>query len=249
MLGLGITWGIATARGAPCPSAPLQALALPHLRAALAVHAPVVIVALGSSSTQGAMASNTGDSYPAELQDYLAAALPTDEISVINKGIGGQDARRENARMARDVLALHPQMVIWQVGANAAARNETPARFSRLVEAGLQRLKTADADIVLMDNQRSRILLESKVNGRINAALARLAQRNHLALFSRDRLMRVWKRDGIAPATMLAPDGMHMDDAGYACLAHALSQSIIAAVSPQDAKAVPAAATGLVKPK
>ncbi len=193
------------------------------------------------------MASNAGDSYPAELQDFLAAALPTDEISVINKGIGGQDAKREDARMAHDVLALHPQMVIWQVGANAAARHETPGQFTRLVETGLQRLQGGNADIVLMDNQRSRVLLASKVNGEIDAALAALARRDHLGLFSRDVLMRAWKKSGANLDIMLAPDGLHMNDAGYACLAQSLSQSIVDAVAPQRAAAT--AETGLVKPK
>jgi acyl-CoA thioesterase-1 len=241
----------AMAQASVCPRAPLQSLALPHLRAALSAHEPAVIVALGSSSTQGAMASNTGDSYPAELQDFLAAALPTDEISVINKGIGGEDARREDARMAHDVLALHPQMVIWQVGANAAARNETPAQFAKLVQAGLLRLKNGNADIVLMDNQRSRILLASKVNKQIDAALARLARRDHVGLFSRDVLMRAWTKSGVSLDTMLAPDGLHMNDAGYTCLAQALSRSIVEAVKPpvKLQRASKAAEAGLVKPK
>jgi acyl-CoA thioesterase-1 len=151
--------------------------------------------------------------------------------------------------MAHDVLALHPQMVIWQVGANAAARNEAPSRFARLVEAGVRRLmKSGTTDVVLMDNQRSHVLLASKVNGKINAALAQLARRDQVAIFSRDALMRAWQHDGVDLDTMLAPDGLHMNDVGYACLAQALSRSIVAAVSTQDAKAVPPA-TGLVKPK
>jgi acyl-CoA thioesterase-1 len=216
---------------AACPPAPVQALALPHLRAALAKHEPVVIVALGSSSTQGAMATDTGDSYPAELQDDLSRLLPRDEISVINRGIGGQDAGREDARMGADVLALRPDLVIWQVGANAAARREQPSHFARLVRLGLRRLRAADADIVLMENQRSRILLASGDDAPINAALARLARRHKVGLFSRDALMRAWVNSGAKPEALLAPDGLHMNDRGYACLARALAQSIYRAVT------------------
>lgn len=214
-----------------CPPAPVQTLALPHLRAALAKHQPVLIVAIGSSSTQGAMATDPGDSYPAELQDNLSRLLPQDEISVINRGIGGQDAAREDARMASDVLAMRPDMIIWQVGANAAARRENPARFEHLVRIGLARLQAASADIVLMDNQRSRILLESGDDAPINATLARLARRQRVNLYSRDALMRSWANSGAKLNTLLAPDGLHMNDRGYACLAQALAQSIHGAIT------------------
>ncbi|MGC8469599.1 MAG: SGNH/GDSL hydrolase family protein, partial [Acetobacteraceae bacterium] len=185
------------ARAAPaCPAAPRQALALPHLKAALAAQRPLVIVALGSSSTAGAMATDPADSYPAELQDLLIHALPAAEVSVLNRGINGQDAAREDGRIGRDVLAVRPQLVIWQVGANAAARNEDPARFRALVARGLARLERAGVDIVLMDNQRSRWLLDSPDDARINAALAALADPPRVNLFSRDRLMRAWAAGG-----------------------------------------------------
>ncbi|HEX7388663.1 MAG TPA: SGNH/GDSL hydrolase family protein [Acidiphilium sp.] len=205
-------------------------LALPHLKAALKAGEPVVIAALGSSSTWGAKASDISDSYPAELQDDLADLLPDAEISVINRGVSGQDAKGEDARMGRDVLALRPSLVIWQVGANAAMWHEPAGKFSTLVETGLDRLSDADTDIVLMDNQRSRILLASPENAPINDALARLARRYHASLFSRNALMRAWQDAGVPEKDFLAADGLHMNDRGYACTARALAQSIVEAV-------------------
>ncbi len=52
---------------------------------------------------------------------------------MINRGIGGQDAAEELARLDADVLAIRPQAVIWQVGANGALRNVDPALFHELV--------------------------------------------------------------------------------------------------------------------
>jgi lysophospholipase L1-like esterase len=220
-----------TAAAAPsCPTVPVQYLRLPHLRAAIHQGQPVVIAAIGSSSTWGAMAQDIGDSYPAMLQDDLGDRLPDSEISVINRGIGGEDALREDRRMERDVLALRPTLVIWQVGANAAMRGESPDTFTSLVEQGLRRLRAANLDVVLMDNQRSRRLLRSPDNARINAALAHLARRYRVGLFSRDVLMRAWARAGADLSGFLAPDGMHMNDRGYACTAAALADSIVAAV-------------------
>lgn len=213
-----------------CPETPVQALALPHLKAALKAGRPVVIAALGSSSTWGAMARDIGDSYPARLQDDLAKLLPGSEISVINRGIGGQDAAREDRRMARDVLALKPTLVIWQVGANAAAWRENVGEFSDLVSQGLLRLQAARVDIVLMDNQRSIRLLASQDDAPINHALLRLARAHDASLFSRDALMRAWQKSVRSPEAFLAADGMHMNDRGYACVAAALADSIAKAV-------------------
>jgi acyl-CoA thioesterase-1 len=220
----------ARATAIACPETPVQQLVLPYLKAALQAGQPVVIAALGSSSTWGAMAHDIADSYPAALQDDLATLLPDAEISVINRGVGGEDAGREDKRMARDVLALEPTLVIWQVGANAAARQEQIAHFSTLVNHGLQTLQAAKTDVVLMDNQRSRRLVASPDNARINGALASLAQSNGVSLFSRDRLMLQWQEKSPPLADFLASDGLHMNDRGYACTAAAVAAAIVSAV-------------------
>ena len=43
------------------------------------------------------------------------------------------------------------------------------------------------------------------------------------ALFSRRRMMDAWVSSGTADAAMIAPDGLHHNDRGYACLAEALA--------------------------
>ena len=220
-----------------CPAVAPMPLRLPRLRAAIEAGKPVVIAAIGSSSTFGAMAHDIGDSYPAELQHLLSAALPDAEISVINRGINGEDAGEEDARMRRDALALSPQIVIWQVGANSAIRHESVKRFTSLVRRGVDELTAAGVDVILMDNQRSRMVLAAPSDDRINAALARIARESGVSLFSRDRLMRLWAGDDAAPTAFLASDGLHMNDRGYACLARALADSILHAVSPGTAEA------------
>ncbi len=233
------SFGAGSALAAPsCPAAPSMRLTLPATRAALARHRPITIVAFGSSSTWGTEASDQADSYPAELQDELYRLMPTAEISVLNRGIGGQDARREDLRLSRDVLAVQPNLVIWQVGANAAMRGESVESFRDLVSAGLARLSGAHVDIVLMDNQRSRRVLASPTNTAINESLAALARGPGVSLFSRDRLMRSWAES--APLDeFLARDGTHMNDRGYACLAHALARAISSALPQPSAQERP----------
>ena len=199
-------------------------LALPHLRSALGNGVEGVIVALGSSSTQGAMASDLGHSYPAVLQDVLAAGLPAAHVAVINRGIGGQDAAEELARMEADVLAIRPQAVIWQVGANGALRNVDPGVFRDLVTTGVRRLQAAGIDVILMDNQQSPRLLAKADEAVFDQELAQVASETGAALFSRRALMRAWRSEGFAFADFIAADGLHHNDRGYFCVAGALAQ-------------------------
>jgi acyl-CoA thioesterase I len=205
---------------------------LPHLRAALVHGQEGIIVAMGSSSTAGAMASEAARTYPAELQAYLSAMLPSRHIAVINRGIGGQDAVRESARLKADAIAVRPQLVIWQVGANAVLRGTDPRVFRELVTAGVRELQAADIDVVLMDNQRAPRLLASREDGVLNQTLAEIARETGAGLFSRDRLMESWEDAGDPPIEFVSADGLHQNDFGYRCVARALGSEIAAAVTP-----------------
>lgn len=216
-----------------CPAAPvLPPMDLPHLRSAVSHGTEGLVVALGSSSTQGAMASDLAHSYPALLQASLSAGLPTAHMAVINRGIGGQDAAEELLRLNADVIALRPQLVIWQVGANGALRNSDPAVFKDMVAAGVHRLQAAGADVILMDNQQSPRLLAAADEPLLDRALAEVADDTGATLFSRRALMRTWQREGEPLTEFIAADGLHHNDHGYLCVAQVLARSILAGLAP-----------------
>lgn len=216
-----------------CPATPTMAsMALPHLLSAISHGMEGVIVALGSSSTQGAMASDLGHSYPAVLQEALSAALPEAHVAVINRGIGGQDATEEIARLDADVLAIRPQLVIWQVGGNGALRNADSAVFHATVAAGVRRLQAAGTDVILMDNQQSPVLLARASEPAFDHELAEVARDTGAALFSRRALMREWSHEGTPLVQFIASDGLHHNDRGYRCVAQSLAGAIAAALAP-----------------
>lgn len=232
---LALTLGVAApaAAGEACPDTPpMVTLHLPNLHAALTHGSELLIVALGSSSTKGTRASVPAHSYPAQLQAALMRALPDQHIVVVNRGVPGEDAKRETARLVADVLAVRPQLVIWQVGANAALRHEDPDAFRALVAAGIRQMAAAGIDVVLMDNQRSPRILASSEDGELNRELAALAAETGAGLFSRDRLMLAWQENGAPPAEFIADDGLHHNDHGYACIANALAEEIRIAIAP-----------------
>ena len=222
-----------------CPALPrLPALHLPHLRAALRRGVEGVIVALGSSSTRGAMASDPAHTYPAVLQAALSQALPHWDIAVLNRGIGGQDAPEELARLQADVIAARPQVVVWQVGANGALHNEDPDAFRRMVTDGVDRLHDAGIDVILMDNQDSPRIDAAPEHQVLDDVLAQVAVQTGASLFPRSLLMREWGKEGAPPIDFVAADGLHHNDRGYDCIARSIAREIVAALA--DTKTVSA---------
>ena len=209
-----------------CPAEKAPAVALPATKKRLASSQEVLVVALGSSSTEGWRATSPANTYPARLQEDLSKAFPLGHLAVINRGIGGQDALEEVARLDSDAIALHPDLVIWQVGANGAMANSDPNVFRQLVSTGIERLKALGIDVVLMDNQRSPMIMASPGHLLLERVLAELAVKYNVSLFSRGALMDGWKRGGLDYSHFLSNDGVHMNDLGYRCLGDALAEAI-----------------------
>ena len=229
---VGLLIPAASHAGTTCPAdPPMEKLHLPHLYAAIAARTEGVIVALGSSSTAGAMASDSAHTYPAILQAALNKALPGDHFAVINRGIGGQDAPEELARLDTDAIAVHPQVVIWQVGANGAMRHADPFEFHRMVEEGVNRLLKAGIDVILMDNQRSPRVLAAVDHIILEDSLRHVAEETGVNIFSRSHLMDSWSEEGSKPGLFTASDGLHHNDLGYLCVSQALARQVTAAVS------------------
>lgn len=217
-----------------CPDVPAVPLPAPHLRAALARQEQAVIVALGSSSTRGWQASDPAHSYPAVLQAALSRALPHAHVAVINRGVDGEDAAQELARIQTDALALRPQLVIWQLGANEALRNLDPAAFRTLAVAGVAQLHKAGVDVALMDNQRAPRLLAAAENRVLDGVVRQVAEQTEAGLVDRAALMDAWAKSGAPYDRFIAVDRLHHNDLGYRCLGEAVAAAIVAGLGPAE---------------
>ena len=235
-----------TSARAACPSAELYSppLDLPHTRAAFRAGRPIVIVAFGSSSTAGFEASNPAHNYPAILQADLSEALKGAEVSVLNRGIGGQDANDEEKRLEQDAIAPRPDLILWQVGGNAVLRGTPAATFRTQVELGLRRMRAAGIDTVLIDNQRAPRIIANPRHTEIEEMLASVADEDGVSFFSRGRMMDAWAEAGAPYADFIANDGLHHNDLGYRCFADALTRSIAHAVLGRPAIAAATGGTG-----
>jgi lysophospholipase L1-like esterase len=205
---------------------------LPHVAKKLAAGEPVLIIAFGSSSTQGFGSTATEFTYPNRLAAQLRRHYPTADITVLNRGKGGEDASEMMRRLQTEVIDMKPDLVIWQVGTNAVLRNLDVAETAKLVEDGVARIQTAGSDIVLVDPQYSPRVNERAENaGKMIKVLSRIAELRKAGIFPRFEVMRDWhEKQSIPIDTFVIADGLHMNDWGYACFAQLLGDDIIRSV-------------------
>jgi lysophospholipase L1-like esterase len=205
---------------------------LPHVAGKLAAGQPVVIIAFGSSSTQGYGATSPEFNYPNRLAAQLRRHYPGANITILNRGKGGDDAPEMMKRLQAEVIDAKPDLVIWQVGTNAIIRNLDPAETARMVEDGVARIQAAGADVVLVDPQYSPQVTEHPESAsKIVGLLGKVAALRHVGIFPRFEVMREWHEKQALPVkSFVIDDGLHMNDWGYACFAQLLGDDIIKSV-------------------
>jgi lysophospholipase L1-like esterase len=219
----------------PClpPRGGAQSLgSLPHVAKKLIDGEPVVIIAFGSSSTAGTGASAPEFAYPNRLAAQLKRHYPTANITVVNAGVGGEDAPEMMKRLQTSVIDRHPDLVLWQVGTNAVLRNLDPEVTADQVEEGVARIQAAGSDVVLVDPQYTpRVTEHPESAGRIVKLLSHVARLRHIGIFPRFEVMRDWHEKQDLPIdSFVIADGLHMNDWGYACFAQLLGDDIIKSV-------------------
>jgi len=203
-------------------------------RNAVANEKELRIVAMGSSSTQGYGATNPAFAYPAQLQIRLSAALPGVAVHVFNKGIGGEDAAEEAARMRHDVRPERAHIVIWQIGTNSAIRRTPLDKFAEKLRAGIDIGRALGPEFVLMNLQYVPAVVALPDEEDYARVTAEVAKEKNTGLFRRFEIMRAWYNDGMPYAQFVTNDGLHLNDFGQKCIGRLLTQSILNAVKPEQ---------------
>ena len=186
------------------------------------------VVALGSSSTQGAGASSPKKCYPAQLEAELNRRFhPDKHFEVANLGVGGEMSSDMLARIDRDVLPLKPDLVIWQTGVNDAIWGRPLEDFRMDLVQGIDAIRATGADVILLDLQyypRS-----ERVAGYKDylSTIWSVAQEKSVPVLKRHAFMKhlVDSRQ-FTPAQLLAPDLFHLNDLSYRCLGNLVADAI-----------------------
>jgi lysophospholipase L1-like esterase len=208
---------------------------LPNTARAIRKGKELVIVAIGSSSTEGVGASDRAHTYPAVLADELRRRWPRLSVTVFNKGIGGETVSSVLGRFERDVLSHRPQLVIWQTGSLTALGAADVEAYSAAIHEGIGRLKAARLDIVLMDPQFAPRVLARPTHTRVVDAIGMAANDTKVGVFRRFAVMQHWISSGqYRMDDVISRDGLHLNDVSYGCIARLLADSLATA-----ARAVP----------
>ena len=200
---------------------------LPRVGHKLSTGQPINIVAIGSSSTAGAGASSSAATYPSRLQAELSQRFPGHVINVTNRGVGGEEVPDMLKRFDQAVIAAKPDLVIWQLGTNSVIRDHKATDHSSLIHQGIDRIRATGADIVLLDPQFAPKVIAKPEAARMVELIAVTAKQEDIDLYPRFDVMRHWLEvDHLDFKTFVSPDGLHMNDWSYACLAKSLGVAI-----------------------
>lgn len=220
---------------APACDTPLDVIRLANplsrLTQKLADGAPITIVAIGSSSTAGAGASSPAANYPSRLQAELRLRFPGHPITVINRGVNGEEIADMLKRFDTAVVAAKPDLVLWQLGTNSVLRDHQLTDHGTSIRQGLAKIRAIGADIVLIDPQYAPKVIAKPEAGPMVELLATTAKQEEVDLFPRFNVMKHWYNvDHMTFTSFVSPDGVHMNDWSYGCLAKALTVAIAEAV-------------------
>lgn len=203
---------------------------LPNTARAIRRGKALIIVTIGSSSTEGVGASDPAHSYPTLLAEELRRRWPRLAVVVLNMGVGGEMADQMLARFERDVMPYRPHLVIWQTGSNQVIKKGDIKGYTDTIREGIGRLKAARTDVILMDPQYAPRVIARPVHRRIVDSIRAVASDLKVGVFQRFAVMRHWVTSGRhRMEEIVARDQLHMNDVSYGCIARLLADSLAAA--------------------
>jgi lysophospholipase L1-like esterase len=202
---------------------------LPRVTATLQKEKRLRVLAIGSSSTVGVGASSPRAAYPVRFEEIIEKSMKGTDLEVINRGVSGEVAAGTAERLKADVEALRPDLVLWQVGTNDAVRGVPVAEVEATVRDTVRWLKEGRADVVLVGLQYTPRLARDEHYARIREAVRRVAGEENVLFVRRFAAMQFLARTK-ENLQMLAADGFHLNDLGYACMAEHVAQAVVSAL-------------------
>jgi len=189
---------------------------------------PILYVALGDSVTAGWLEHGVLDAdaaYPALFRRRLAGLFPHATVSVLNMGLGGDNAEGISERIQRDCLRHEPHLVTLCLGLNdsrGGAEGVTAFR-ERLVHI-VERVQTeTNADVILITpNVRADLPPNDPALPEYIRAVRAVARERLVGLADVYAVYQGALRMGAAPADLLSNRVSHPTREGHQIFANAL---------------------------
>lgn len=195
------------------------------------------ITVVGSGSSTLAGPDGASAAYPARLQYYLGQKLPGVAVRVaidLHMRQPAEDVAQGFGKLVKDGK---PTLVIWQTGTVDALRSIDPDDFRNAVGEGIAALKTAGADVVLMNpqyNPRMETVLSVTTyldNIRV------VAQEQGVPVFDRFAVMKQWSDFGDFDFSVTTRS-QTLARSVHDCIGRALADFVVAAahLGPEEPK-------------
>jgi len=197
---------------------------LTRTRTKLQAGEPLVVVALGSSSTTGFGLLRSGGAFPDVMKRELLRLRPSARIELINSGRIMENISENVARLDSDVLRYKPDLVVWQLGSNDAVWRGIADNAKEMLSGAVKRLKAANADVVLVDLQYAPLVLLTSRHAKMEKIIAEVAREQNVGQFPRFTLMKRAIDGGVSG--LVGWDGLHKTAEGHRCIGKALGQMI-----------------------
>lgn len=188
----------------------------------------VIYLAVGDSVTAGWLEHGVLDSdaaYPSLFRRRLCSLYPMAMVSVVNAGLGGENAEGALGRLDRDIISHQPNLVTLCLGLNDARQGKDgiepfTSNLTRIVE----RLQTeTDADILLITpNTRGDALQEDGTLAEYIRAIRSVARARDVGLADVYAVYQGAIRMGALPADLLSNRVSHPTREGHQIFANAL---------------------------
>jgi hypothetical protein len=184
----------------------------------------IVVVGTGSSALPGA--DGASKAYPARLEAALRRRLRGIEVNVT----ADVRMRRSAADMVKDFDAIlkanQPALLVWQTGTFEAMRGVDPGDFRDELQEGIDKLKAAGVDTILVNMQYSprteiMLALDPYAEG-----MRLVARELDVSLFDRLAIMRYWNDTGVFDLYASGKDPA-MAQQVHDCLGRALASVVI----------------------
>jgi lysophospholipase L1-like esterase len=178
------------------------------------------IVAVGDSITKGDWDVAQAGGWVTRLATKLRASYPQATFAVANAGVDGDTTAGVLARLDRDVLAPHPQLVLVSIGTNDFDSGVPRPQFAQQLQTLVQRLHAAPrAPVVIL---ASMLPIAGQPPARLaaqrayNDVIRRVAAATHVGYLD---LFDAWLGLGPSYLHALRHDSEHPNPIGYEWLA------------------------------
>ncbi len=228
----------APARAGPpaCPvpeEVALHGLALPHARDEVATRQRLDVLVLGSADMLGRAAQGDAFSIPARLTARLREALPGVDVHLVTHAAPRRSASAALGDLDADLARTRATLVIWNSGAVEAGRGTDIDDLADSLQTGIQRIRAANADIILVNLQYAPSIARIVDLQPYRDAVSRIGGANEVPVLDRYEMMRAWSESGLLDLDVTEPEArVQVARQLFDCVAAALADPILAALRP-----------------